>query len=74
MIKAIVFDMGGVLHPVGYHIINVFHEDNVGFAFVEVFYQGPMSARSEHQTSIFFSDGLVLLVNCYDISIVPLFG
>ena len=35
--KHFLVDDGGVLHPVGHHVVDVFDEDEVGTLFVEVF-------------------------------------
>ena len=62
----------GVLHPVWHHVVYVLHKDKVGTLLVEVFNQGTMSARPEHQFTVFIANRIVLLVYSDDVGVVLL--
>ena len=64
---------GGMLHPVGHHVVDILDEDKVGMLFVEVLDKGSVSAGAEDETPLFVAQGVVLLVNGDDVGVMLLF-
>ena len=67
-------DDGGVFHPVGHYVVDVFDKDDVGTLLVEVLDEGSVSARTEDEFAVVVADGVVLLVYSDDVGVVFLFG
>ncbi len=65
---------GGVFHPVGHHVVDVFDEDDVGALFVEVLDEGSVATGAEDEASFVVANGFVLLVDGDDVGIVFLLG
>ena len=59
---------------VGHDIVDVLHKDDVRFDVVEVFNQCAVSAGSEEERAIFFSEGRVVGVGCHGVCGRFLFG
>ena len=66
-------DDGGVFHPVGHDVVDVFDEDEVGPLFVEVLDECAVSAGAEDEASVLVAQGLVLLVDGDEVGVVLLF-
>ena len=64
---------GGVLHPVGHHVVDVLDKDEVGALLVEVFYQGTVATGTEHQASVVVAHRVVLFVDGYGVGVMFLF-
>ena len=72
--KHFLVDDGGVLHPVGHHVVDVFDKDKVGALFVEVLDECTVSAGTEHQPAVVVAYGVVLFVDGNDVGVVFLLG
>ena len=72
--KHFLVDDGGVLHPVGHYVVDVFDKDKVGALFVEVLDECTVSAGTEHQPAVIVAYGVVLFVDGNDVGIVFLLG
>ena len=72
--KDFLVDDGGVFHPVGHYVVDVFDKDDVGALFVEVFDECAVAAGPEDELPVVVADGVVLFVDGYDVGVVLLFG
>ena len=72
--KHFLVDDGGVFHPVGHHVVDVFDEDDVGTLLVEVLDEGTVSAGTEDDVAVVVAHGVVLLVDGDDVGVVLLLG